>query len=72
MMNKKKQVAIRLDEEFYKNVTSSDIKRYMNSIKRKEVDGKVIEIGDEIREARWSSLNAFFTFLFSKASSSLK
>lgn len=53
----------RYKREFYKNVTSSDIKRYMNSIKRKEVDGKVIEIGDEIREARWSSLNAFFTFL---------
>jgi integrase/recombinase XerC len=49
--------------EFYKTVTSQDIKRYMNSIKRKEVNGEVIEVGDEIRAARWSSLNTFFTFL---------
>lgn len=53
----------RYKKEFYKNVTSSDIKRYMNSIKRKNVNGEVIEIGDEIRAARWSSLNAFFNFL---------
>ena len=53
----------RYKREFYKNVTSTDIKRYMNSIKRKEVDGEVVEVGDEIRAARWSSLNAFFNFL---------
>lgn len=53
----------RYKREFYKNVTNSDIKRYMNSIKRKEVNGEVIEVGDEIRAARWSSLNAFFNFL---------
>ena len=53
----------RYKREFYKKVTSSDVKRYMNSIKRKEVDGEVVEVGDEIRAARWSSLNAFFKFL---------
>ena len=53
----------RYRKSFYKNVTSSDVKKYMNSIKRKEVDGEVIEVGDEIRAARWSSLNAFFNFL---------
>ena len=53
----------RYKRDFYKNVKSSDIKKYMNSIKRKEVDGKIIEVGDEIRAARWSSLNAFFSFL---------
>lgn len=53
----------RYKREFYKNITSSEIKMYMNSIKRKEVDGEIREIGDEIRAARWSSLNAFFTFL---------
>lgn len=53
----------RYKREFYKNITSSDVKRYMNSIKRKEVNGEVIEVGDEIRAARWSSLNTFFTFL---------
>jgi integrase/recombinase XerC len=53
----------RYKREFYKNVTSSDVKRYMNNIKRKDVDGEVVEVGDEIRAARWSSLNTFFTFL---------
>lgn len=53
----------RYRRQFYKNVTGADIKRYMNSIKRKEVNGQVIEVGDEIRAARWSSLNAFFNFL---------
>lgn len=53
----------RYRRKFYENITSADIKRYMNSIKRKEVNGEVVEVGDEIRAARWSSLNAFFTFL---------
>lgn len=53
----------RYKREFYKSVSSSDIKRYMSSIKRKEVNGEIKEVGDEIRAARWSSLNAFFTFL---------
>lgn len=53
----------RYRRQFYKNVTGADIKRYMNSIKRKEVNGQVVEVGDEIRAARWSSLNAFFNFL---------
>ena len=57
----------RYKREFYKNVTSTDIKKYMNSIKRKEVDGEVVEVGDEIRAARWSSLNAFFNFLKSNS-----
>ena len=48
---------------FYKSVTSTDIKRYMSSIKRRDVNGEVVEVGDEIRAARWSSLNAFFSFL---------
>lgn len=53
----------RYKRQFYKDVTTTDIKRYMTSIKRKEVNGEIVEVGDEIRAARWSSLNAFFTFL---------
>lgn len=53
----------RYRRDFYKSVTPQDVKRYMNNIKRKEVNGEVIEVGDEIRAARWSSLNTFFTFL---------
>ena len=53
----------RYKRDFYKKVTSTDIKRYMSSVKRKEVNGEIVEVGDEIRAARWSSLNAFFNFL---------
>lgn len=53
----------RYRREFYKNVSGSDVKRYMSSIKTRETNGKIVEVGDEIRAARWSSLNAFFNFL---------
>lgn len=53
-----------IKENFYKSVTSSDIKRYMNAIKiREDKNGNIIEIGDEIRAAHWSALNLFFDFL---------
>lgn len=50
-------------EDFYKNVTTTDIRRYMNFIKTREVDGEVVEIGAEICAVRWSALNLFFDFL---------
>lgn len=53
----------RYKRDFYKTVKPADIKRYMSSLKTKEVDGEIVEIGDDIRAARWSSLNAFFGFL---------
>lgn len=53
-----------IKDSFYKNITPTDIKRYMNSIKTKEDDsGNVIEVGDEIRAVRWSAINLFFAFL---------
>ena len=53
-----------IKENFYKNVTTSDIKRYMNEIRTKtDDDGNVVEVGDEIRAVRWSAINAFFNFL---------
>lgn len=51
------------DSEFYKNVKAADINRYMASIRHKEINGKVIRTGDDIRAARWTSLKAFFEFL---------
>lgn len=54
------------NEEFYKNVSDEDIERYMTSIRRKVVNGKEIEVGDDIRASRWSSLNTFFKFLMQK------
>lgn len=44
------------NNEFYKKVTDNDIDRYMIAIKSKNV-------GDDIRAAKWSSLNTFFKFL---------
>lgn len=48
---------------FYKDLKPININQYMASIRNKEVDGNVIRMGDDIRAARWSSINSFFTFL---------
>ena len=53
-------------EEFYKTVTDDDIERYMTSIRRRIVNGESVEVGDDIRAAKWSSLNTFFKFLSQK------
>lgn len=47
------------NQEFYINVTDNDIEKFMVSLKNKKV-------GDEIRAAKWSSLNTFFKFLSQK------
>ena len=53
-----------IKDNFYKNISPTDIKRYMNDIKIKEnEDGDTIEVGDEIRAVRWSAINLFFEFL---------
>lgn len=54
------------NEKFYETVTDDDIERYMTSIRRKNVNGNEVEIGDDIRAAKWSSLNTFFKFLSQK------
>lgn len=51
------------DGKFYEKVTDISIEKYMGHIRRKTVDGEDVEIGDDIRAAKWSSLNAFFRFL---------
>ena len=51
------------DEHFYKNIQASDVNKYMSSIRHKEINGKIIRTGDDIRAARWTSLRAFFEFL---------
>lgn len=47
------------DQDFYKNVTDDDIEKYMVFIRKKTVDGKVVELGDSIRATKWSALNTF-------------
>ena len=54
------------DNKFYEKVTDAHIEKYMTSIRRKMVDGKEVDVGDDIRAAKWSSLNTFFKFLSQK------
>lgn len=54
------------NEKFYESVSDSDIEKYMSFIRRKTVDGEDVEVGDDIRAAKWSSLNTFFKFLSQK------
>lgn len=54
------------DSKFYEKVTDSHIEKYMTSIRRKVVNGEEVEVGDDIRAAKWSSLNTFFKFLSQK------
>lgn len=66
VMEFKKFCDDRRKDEFYKNVTDETIEKYMSSIRRKKVNGEEVEIGDDIRAAKWSSLNTFFKFLSQK------
>ena len=54
------------NDKFYRSVTDSDIEKYMTSIRRKNINGDYVEVGDDIRAAKWSSLNTFFKFLSQK------
>lgn len=54
------------DEKFYEKVTDIHIEKYMTSIRRKNINGQEVEVGDEIRAAKWSALNTFFKFLSQK------
>ena len=54
------------NDNFYKTVTDIDIEKYMTFIRRKDVNGERVEVGDDIRAAKWSSLNTFFKFLSQK------
>lgn len=47
------------DNKFYLKVMDDDIERYMTSLRNQN-------IGDDIRAAKWSSLNTFFKFLSQK------
>lgn len=49
--------------DFYKNITSSDVERYMISLETRKTKDGVKKTGDDILQARWSSLNYFFNWL---------
>lgn len=54
------------DNKFYEKVNDTHIEKYMTSLRRKVVNGEEVEVGDDIRAAKWSSLNTFFKFLSTK------
>ena len=51
------------NNQFYKDVKTTKVNQYMTSIRRKNINGTISRIGDDICAARWSSLMAFFQFL---------
>ena len=51
------------DNEFYKTVTTSNIRQYIASLSMQEKNGEIVRLGDEIQAARWSAINTFFSFL---------
>ena len=50
-------------DNFYAEVTSGHIDRYMSSIRTKTKNGKTERTSDSYRTLNWSSLNSFFQFL---------
>jgi site-specific recombinase XerD len=52
-----------ISEDFYKNITSSNIESYMISLETRTTKGGIKRTGDDILQARWSSLNTFFCWL---------
>lgn len=49
---------------FYKNITPIDINKYISSIKTYNANGTIKKTSDSALAARWSSLNAFYKFLY--------
>lgn len=52
-----------ITNDFYKNITSSDVERYMISLETRKTKDGIKKTGDDILQARWSSLNYFFNWL---------
>lgn len=49
-----------LTEDFYRNITPSDIENYMISLETRQTPNGIKRTGDDILQSRWSSLNTFF------------
>lgn len=52
-----------ISKDFYKHITSSDVESYMISLETRETKNGIQRTGDDILQARWSSLNTFFNWL---------
>ena len=50
----------KLSDDFYKNISASDIENYMISLETRDTSNGIKRTGDDILQNRWSSLNTFF------------
>lgn len=50
-------------EDFYKHITPTNVECYMISLETRSTNDGIKRTGDDILQARWSSLNTFFTWL---------
>ncbi len=53
----------KVPDDFYKNITSMDVERYIISLETRQTKDGIKRTGDDILQARWSALNAFFSWL---------
>lgn len=51
------------NEEFYTNVSSSQIRQFIASQRTKVINGELVRIGDSIIATKWSAIKRFFIFL---------
>ena len=56
----------KIEEDFYKYITPGDVEGYMISLETRDTKNGVKRTGDDILQARWSSLNTFFEWLIQR------
>lgn len=56
----------KIPEDFYKHINPGDVESYMISLETRETKNGVKRTGDDILQARWSSLNTFFEWLIQR------
>lgn len=52
-----------ITNDFYKHITPTNIESYMISLETRQTKDGLKRTGDDILQARWSSLNTFFSWL---------
>lgn len=55
-----------ITEDFYIHIKPSDVEGYMISLETRETKNGIKRTGDDILQARWSSLNTFFEWLIKR------
>lgn len=55
-----------ITDNFYKHISPGDVESYMISLETRQTKDGVKRMGDDILQARWSSLNTFFEWLIQR------